>query len=271
MTDNPHGPERAELAGRLRELAKVLAHGKTREDAGFIYLGTEAQLCREAADALSAPGDCSGAREAALETVARALYDHEFGLCNAEFPAWDHESTTDVCRQRFRERAAAAIRALKSQSPPSPSPVGEDALKHLGNVLCFLADLHEDDRCTALDDAVVFYNSARPDAQVQPSGQSLQRLVTAPSGQSAEVERLREAKRRALKIADERSMEATRLREALKPFAVLADGADAFGKSDDDTLCVFYRAQGPGFSEVAVKATVGQARRARAALNGEAG
>lgn len=51
-------------------------------------------------------------------------------------------------------------------------------LDHLGAVLYFLADLHPDDRCAALDNALAAYNAARPNAKVGPSGMDLQRLVS---------------------------------------------------------------------------------------------
>lgn len=51
------------------------------------------------------------------------------------------------------------------------------ALEHLGNVLMILADLEPDDRCDALDKALAFYNAARPDRQVVPSGVGTTRLI----------------------------------------------------------------------------------------------
>lgn len=43
-----------------------------------------------------------------------------------------------------------------------------EAMKHLGNVLMLLAELHPDDRCKALDNAMAFYNQHNPKAQVAP-------------------------------------------------------------------------------------------------------
>lgn len=51
------------------------------------------------------------------------------------------------------------------------------ALDHLGAVLTLLADLDPGDRCDALDEAIAFYNAARPDRQVVPSGVGATRLV----------------------------------------------------------------------------------------------
>lgn len=44
----------------------------------------------------------------------------------------------------------------------------DDAMRHLGNVLYMLAELHEDDRCEAFDEAMEFYNKENPDLQVVP-------------------------------------------------------------------------------------------------------
>lgn len=55
-----------------------------------------------------------------------------------------------------------------------------NAYDHLRNILYILADLHPDDRCQALDDALAFYNAARPREKVAPSGGGYLRL-TGPS------------------------------------------------------------------------------------------
>lgn len=59
-------------------------------------------------------------------------------------------------------------------------PSDLDAMTHLGNILYMLADLHPDDRCDALDNALLFYNEAMPDQKVMPSGIGYQRLVDPP-------------------------------------------------------------------------------------------
>lgn len=51
------------------------------------------------------------------------------------------------------------------------------AFEHLRNVLYMLVDLHPDDSCVALDRAREFYNSAKPNDRIEPSGMGLQRLV----------------------------------------------------------------------------------------------
>jgi len=43
------------------------------------------------------------------------------------------------------------------------------AMKHLGNVLVILADLVDDERCRALDEALAFYNANNPNLQVMPT------------------------------------------------------------------------------------------------------
>lgn len=51
------------------------------------------------------------------------------------------------------------------------------ALDALGNALYFVADIHPDDRNEAIDEALRFYNSARPECQVAPSGTGFLRVV----------------------------------------------------------------------------------------------
>jgi hypothetical protein len=58
----------------------------------------------------------------------------------------------------------------------------ETALDHLGAVLFMLADLHRDDRCQALEDALNFYNAVRPMAKVRGTGVAEARLVITLSG-----------------------------------------------------------------------------------------
>lgn len=58
-----------------------------------------------------------------------------------------------------------------------PAPAPGDVLKHLGDVLYMLADLHRDDQCRAYTEAVAFYNAACPDEQVLPTEGYLTRVV----------------------------------------------------------------------------------------------
>lgn len=60
----------------------------------------------------------------------------------------------------------------------SEAKTGEDVYEHLGDVLYFLCDLHPDDRCEALDKALAFYNAARPDKKIEPSGFPFRHLTT---------------------------------------------------------------------------------------------
>lgn len=53
-----------------------------------------------------------------------------------------------------------------------------EAIDHLRNVLYFVADLHPDYRCHALDEALAFYNATRPLEQVGPSDHGWQKLVS---------------------------------------------------------------------------------------------
>ncbi len=80
---------------------------------------------------------------------------------------------------RLSPEAKAALDAARSGAVPAPPP---DALTHLGKVLYILADLYPDDRCRALDDALAFYNSLRPNEKIGPSGLGYQRLVGPRSG-----------------------------------------------------------------------------------------
>lgn len=52
-----------------------------------------------------------------------------------------------------------------------------EAMNHLGNVLSLLAELHEDDRCEALDEALAFYNAENPNQQIVPVEGYTTRLV----------------------------------------------------------------------------------------------
>jgi hypothetical protein len=52
------------------------------------------------------------------------------------------------------------------------------AIEHLGNVLYMLADLHPDDRCVALDNALKYYNESAPTKTVAPTGFVYERLVS---------------------------------------------------------------------------------------------
>lgn len=51
------------------------------------------------------------------------------------------------------------------------------ALHHLGNVLAYFADLHDDDRCKAFDEALEYYNKHCPTRQVVSEFPGSQRLV----------------------------------------------------------------------------------------------
>ena len=51
------------------------------------------------------------------------------------------------------------------------------AIEHLGNVLYMLSDLVEGDQTVALKRAIEFYNEARPNARIEPTGKPM-RLVS---------------------------------------------------------------------------------------------
>jgi len=52
----------------------------------------------------------------------------------------------------------------------------DKAMEHLGNVLLILADLHDDDRCDAYEQALAFYNKHNPTAQVRSTPGFVTRL-----------------------------------------------------------------------------------------------
>lgn len=59
----------------------------------------------------------------------------------------------------------------------------DEALKHLGNVLYILSDLHPDDQSRAYVEALEFYNAAFPDCRIEPTpGFSTRLLNTSPLG-----------------------------------------------------------------------------------------
>lgn len=64
----------------------------------------------------------------------------------------------------------------------------EQAMKHLGDVLQMLAELHEDDRCQAFEDALGFYNQENPNLRVEPIDGYSTRLV-----QYGPLDRIRDA------------------------------------------------------------------------------
>lgn len=66
---------------------------------------------------------------------------------------------------------------LITEENGNPVTKEDIAIKHLGDVLYLLCDLHPDDRCRALDEALEFYNKERPNWRVEPSGLGYQRLT----------------------------------------------------------------------------------------------
>jgi hypothetical protein len=50
-------------------------------------------------------------------------------------------------------------------------------MRHLGNVLQLLAELHPDDRCRALDSALEFFNRETPNGQIEAAKGYVSRLV----------------------------------------------------------------------------------------------
>lgn len=63
-----------------------------------------------------------------------------------------------------------------------PTPTIDTALDHLGDVLYILVELHPDDQCDAYKTALAFYNDARPEKRVVPTGVAEVRLVVTLSG-----------------------------------------------------------------------------------------
>jgi hypothetical protein len=68
------------------------------------------------------------------------------------------------------------VRNLKRDLQERDAKLGH-AMRHLGNVLQLLAELHTDDRCKALDSALAFYNAHNPTAIIDPVEGYESRLV----------------------------------------------------------------------------------------------
>jgi hypothetical protein len=73
--------------------------------------------------------------------------------------------------QHFRERATEAESKL------------ELALSALADTLHFVADVHPDDRCLAIDKAQEFYNTERPCERIAPSEMATFRMVQQQPGE----------------------------------------------------------------------------------------
>jgi len=58
------------------------------------------------------------------------------------------------------------------------SDIDGEAMKHLGNVLVLLAELHPDDRTKGLNKAMTFFNEHNPTWQIEPVEGYSSRLVT---------------------------------------------------------------------------------------------
>lgn len=71
----------------------------------------------------------------------------------------------------------AAAREAAESSLASVTAERDSSDRHLGNVLTLLAELHSDDRCRAFVSALDHFNSAHPDAQVEPVDGWVTRLV----------------------------------------------------------------------------------------------
>src|SRR4051812_29551656 len=89
------------------------------------------------------------------------------------------EKALDKAREAWQANAGIgkdmlrhAIEAYEAAKVPdigmsiSEQPV--ESLRHLGNVLVILAELHPDDQCRAYTEALAYHNQKCPDAIVEP-------------------------------------------------------------------------------------------------------
>lgn len=79
-------------------------------------------------------------------------------------------------RENFEFAGQAALDAAVRELDLAQAEI-ERVRMHLGNVLSILAELHQDDRCRALDEALVYYNASCPDKQIAPVDGYVTRLV----------------------------------------------------------------------------------------------
>lgn len=158
-----------DIVERLRALAALIDP--------CLLGGPDARLMNEAADRIaSLEAELKAAREEAERWAAVANREDEarqmWQADNARL-----REAAKLALQRLGELnrddeagvrmvLANAIDAALSQPPVGERGCSDAAILHLGNVLSMLAELHSDDRCEALESALVFYNQACPNAQV---------------------------------------------------------------------------------------------------------
>lgn len=120
------------------------------------------------------------------EQAGKALYDHEFGRGDCEFPAWDHESVRESTRERFRCRADAILSLLQSVAAPA-----------VGRVLA-PASASIEEKCAAFDAAMNDTVKRLREESARLSGRSLDRgcvdsgiAANLADAAADEIERLR--------------------------------------------------------------------------------
>jgi hypothetical protein len=93
--------------------------------------------------------------------------DAEWALQSAKFAleelkrSQSQTGTDDSCQ------AKSSAKGETVSAAPLQASLGAEAMRHLGTVLSFFADLDEDDRCRAFTDALEFFNGHHPESQIQ--------------------------------------------------------------------------------------------------------
>jgi hypothetical protein len=106
----------------------------------------------------------------ALEADAGAVAGDSLRAVTIVIPSGYKDAAEFLKDCEFELASAAGIAA-----PPA------EALDHLGDVLYMLAELHEDEQCSAYKNALAYYNAQRPERQVIPvEGHSTRLVHTTP-------------------------------------------------------------------------------------------
>ena len=91
-----------------------------------------------------------------------------------EYPEQPYQCS--VCESPW-ETGDQSLACCSGEKASQQTTEDKDALDHLGHVLNIFAELSPTDRCRALDDALEFYNAARPNFKVGPQPRFVTRLV----------------------------------------------------------------------------------------------
>jgi hypothetical protein len=128
--------------------------------------------------------------------VSECFHDEQLQVWSDEFlgelsmighinPDTSYDDVVDMHRrfQEFLKHTVVSRICSVKRSQSQTGTDGAEAMKHLGNVMSFFADLDEDDRCRAFTDALEFFNSHHPDSQIQGEPGFTQRIcIKSPLG-----------------------------------------------------------------------------------------